>query len=84
MWAWAKQTAHPGAHKTQEYHKQILAFLGIITAFYVVTFVLCQMCNKAFRRMTRQQKSEYVGRSVAILHALIVSATSTMTTFFMW
>lgn len=84
FWEWAKQPADFGPHKKQEYHQQILYIMGALAIQYAITYVFCAMCDKAFKKMDRRKRAEYVGRSTAIIHAIVVSITSLIGTFYLW
>ena len=53
------------------------------TLYFCLNYILCGR-STAFGKMDLKKKSEYVGRIVSIIHALIVFATSTIGCFFIW
>jgi predicted PurR-regulated permease PerM len=64
----------------------MMLFFAFVFSFiyFVCDKVLCRGTRTVFQKMDRAKKSEYVGRIVSVLHAVIVSVTSTIGCFFIW
>jgi ABC-type phosphate transport system permease subunit len=78
-----------GFQKFDEYFTFTVIFIVAFAVMYLFTYLavdkmLCTRKDGVFQNLTTKKKHEYVGRIVSIVHAVIVTVTSSIGCFFIW
>ena len=83
-WALVMQPHQGGYHKWSEYGVQVIFNIIFFAILYFVIYFVCDLLLEEFSKMTKTKKSDYVGRIISIVHAVLVTILSGISCFCIW